>query len=200
MISVYLLLDSELAVSLFVVRLQNGIIWRHTTQALSATSNGCDAFGDSVQLLCFVLEETQALMGATRPASGIFQQPRPASEKCSCYLVELVSFLLIFPTRDASPPLEVAFGGSAQLLLLVLEETQALMGATRLASGIFQQPRPASEKCSCYLMELVSILFMFVVLTHFPGSGAASFFFVGMWKMSFYLPVPYFLLLWCPCR
>ena len=50
------------------------------------------------------------------------------------------------------------------------------MGATRLASGIFQQPRPASEKCSCYLMELVSILFMFVVLTHFPGPGAASFF------------------------
>ena len=68
------------------------------------------------------------------------------------------------------------------------------MGATRLASGIFQQPRPASEKCSCYLMELVSILFMFVVLTHFPGPGAASFF-VGMWKMSFYLPVSYSLLL-----
>ena len=58
----------------------------------------------------------------------------------------------------------------------MLEETQALMGATRLASGIFQQPRPALEKCSCYLMELVSILFMFVVLAHFPGSGAASFF------------------------
>ena len=73
------------------------------------------------------------------------------------------------------------------------------MGATRLASGIFQQPRPASEKCSCYLMELVSILFMFVVLAHFLGPGAASFF-VGMWKMSFYLPVSYSLLLWRPCR
>ena len=33
------------------------------------------------------------------------------------------------------PPLELAFGGSAWLWRLVLEETQALMGATRLASG-----------------------------------------------------------------
>ena len=40
MISVYLLLDSALAVFLFVVRLQNGFISRHTTQALSASTNG----------------------------------------------------------------------------------------------------------------------------------------------------------------
>ena len=39
------------------------------------------------------------------------------------------------PTRDASPPLELAFGGSAWWQHLVLEETQTLMGATRLASG-----------------------------------------------------------------
>ena len=70
----------------------------------------------------------------------------------------------------------------------MLEETQALMGATRLASGIFQQPRPASEKCSCYLMELVSILFMFVVLAHFPGSGAASFFLSVCGKCHFICP------------
>ena len=42
---------------------------------------------------------------------------------------------LNYTMRDASPPLEVAFGGSALWLRLVLEETQALMGATRLASG-----------------------------------------------------------------
>ena len=48
-----------------------------------------------------MLEETQALMGATRPASGIVQ-----------LLFSGVSFLFIFPTRDASPPLEVAFGDS----------------------------------------------------------------------------------------
>ena len=33
------------------------------------------------------------------------------------------------------PPLEVAFGGNALWLRLMLEETQTLMGATRLASG-----------------------------------------------------------------
>ena len=34
--------------------------------------------------------------------------------------------------RDASPPLEVAFGGS----VFVLDETQALIGATRLTGYI----------------------------------------------------------------
>ena len=33
-------------------------------------------------------------------------------ERCSCYLIELVCFSFIFPTRDASPPLEVACCGS----------------------------------------------------------------------------------------
>ena len=33
------------------------------------------------------------------------------------------------------PPLEVAFGDGGCWRRLVLEETQALMGATRLASG-----------------------------------------------------------------
>ena len=72
-----------------------------------------------------VLEETQALMGATRLASGIVQL---------LFSGFCMSFLFIFPTRDASPPLEVAFCWWR----LVLEETQALMGATRLASGIVQ--------------------------------------------------------------
>ena len=40
--------------------------------------------------------------------------------------------------RDASPPLVLAFCVSACWWRLVLEETQALMGATRLASGIVQ--------------------------------------------------------------
>ncbi|WP_337586142.1 hypothetical protein [Prevotellamassilia timonensis] len=31
-------------------------------------------------------------------------------KKCSYYLVEFVSFLFIIPTRDASPPLVLAFG------------------------------------------------------------------------------------------
>ena len=46
-----------------------------------------------------MLEETQALMGATRLASGIVQL---------LFSGFCVSFLFIFPTRDASPPLELA--------------------------------------------------------------------------------------------
>ena len=68
-------------------------------------------------------------MGATRLASGIVQLL--FSRVC------IVSFSFIFPTRDASPPLEVAFCGSVWRRL-VLEETLALMGATRLE---------AAEKC-----------------------------------------------------
>ena len=68
-------------------------------------------------------------MGATRLASGIAQLL--FSRAC------FVFFSFIFPTRDASPPLEIAFCGSVWRRL-VLEETQALMGATRLASGIVQ--------------------------------------------------------------
>ena len=43
-----------------------------------------------------------------------------------------------FPTRDASPPLELAFGGNAWCLRLALEEARTLMGATRLASEKMQ--------------------------------------------------------------
>ena len=50
-----------------------------------------------------MLEETQALMGATRLASGIVQL---------LFSVFSVSFLFIFPTQDASPPLEVALVGN----------------------------------------------------------------------------------------
>ena len=42
---------------------------------------------------------------------------------------------LNYTMRDASRPLELAFCGNALCSRLVLEETQALMGATRLASG-----------------------------------------------------------------
>ena len=42
---------------------------------------------------------------------------------------------LYYTMRDATRPLAVALAGSALSLRLVLEETQALMGATRLASG-----------------------------------------------------------------
>ena len=68
-------------------------------------------------------------MGATRLASGIVQLL--FSRVC------IVFFSFIIPTRDASPPLELAFGGSVWWRF-VLEETLALMGATRLASGIVQ--------------------------------------------------------------
>gem|GEM_PF-543591 len=101
-----------------------------------------------------VLEETLALMGATRLASGIVQllfsrvcivffsfifPTRDASGIVQLLFsrVCIVFFSFIFPTRDASPPLELAFGGSVWWRL-VLEETLALMGATRLASGIVQ--------------------------------------------------------------
>ena len=86
------------------------------------------AFGGSVWRR-LVLEETLALMGATRLASGLVQLL--FSRAC------IVFFSFIFPTRDASPPLELAFGGSVWRRL-VLEETLALMGATRLASGLVQ--------------------------------------------------------------
>ena len=48
-------------------------------------------------------QETQALMGATRLASG---------KRCNFILVEVVLSPFITPTRDASPPLVVAFSGS----------------------------------------------------------------------------------------
>ena len=64
----------------------------------------------------------------------------------SCLFFFFLSFLLIFPTRDASPPLEVAFGGSVWCTKLKLK-TQALMGATRLASGIkFTRARTAAGR------------------------------------------------------
>ena len=42
-------------------------------------------------------------------------------EICCYYLVEFVFFSFIIPTRDASPPLELAFGGSVERWRLVLE-------------------------------------------------------------------------------
>ena len=72
-------------------------------------------------------------MGATRPASGHFQQPRPASEfkakahRQACNYAVCESLLVykhcIFPTRDASPPLEVALGGSTEPLKAYTPQT-----------------------------------------------------------------------------
>ena len=63
-------------------------------------------------------------MGATRPASGIVQLL--FSRVC------IVFFSFIIPTRDASPPLELAFGGSALRLVV------AFCGSTlRLTLAIF---------------------------------------------------------------
>ena len=55
--------------------------------------------------------QTLPLMGATRLASGIFSAASSRGKRCSHYLVEFVFPSPFFiPTRDASPPLEVAFG------------------------------------------------------------------------------------------
>ena len=59
-------------------------------------------------------------MGATRLASGIVQQ-----------LFSGVSFLFIFPTRDASPPLELAFLQAPSATAKRKHQTQPLMGMTR---------------------------------------------------------------------
>ena len=57
---------------------------------------------------------------------------RPASEKYAAIIWQSSYFLpFSIPTRDASPPLEVALGGSVGCCKKAL----ALMGATRLASG-----------------------------------------------------------------
>ena len=65
------------------------------------------AFVGSVCWWRLVLEEAQALMGATRLASGIVQL---------LFSGFCMSFLFIFPTRDASPPLEVALVGGVWCL------------------------------------------------------------------------------------
>jgi len=57
------------------------------------------------------------------------------SQGCATAKIPPFGYALITQCGDASRPLAVAFGGSALWLRLVLEETQALMGATRLASG-----------------------------------------------------------------
>ena len=69
-------------------------------------------------------------MGATRLASGIFQQPRPA-EKCNAHTQNKdsqtalntrlsVSLFLKFRRETASPPLVLAFRGSVSCLRLVV--------------------------------------------------------------------------------
>ena len=58
-------------------------------------------------------EETLALMGATRLASGIVQLL--FSRVC------IVFFSFIIPTRDASPPLEVAFSGTVLMVAFIAE-------------------------------------------------------------------------------
>ena len=51
------------------------------------------------------------LMDTARNASSNGGDASRVGKICSYYLVALVSFLFIFPTRDASLPLELAFGG-----------------------------------------------------------------------------------------
>ena len=103
-----------------------------------------------------VLQETQALMGATRPASGnkvVAQADLPgrdgAAEKC--------------PTRDASPPLVLAFPIIIDRSKSTFETRErtvmpglcALMGATRLASGYFQHFNPYSSALAhCHISSL----------------------------------------------
>ena len=110
-----------------------------------------------------MLEETQALMGATRLASG--KVLRLSSRACmlffhfpdarrSCYLIELVYFSIIFPTRDedaektdagrVAPISGSVFyqidrlkSGFEAMGRTVMPRNCALMGATRLASGHF---------------------------------------------------------------
>ena len=62
--------------------------------------------------------QTQALMGATRPASGIKAKAyTPNKDSQTTLITRLsVSLCLKIPTRDASPPLVLAFGGSVWCL------------------------------------------------------------------------------------
>ena len=101
----------------------------------------------------FVLEETQALMGATRPASGKSRQRLTASRVISavCEPLYLVYEHGFFPDARRVAPISgsvlwlrlvVAFS----VCVFVLEETQALMGATRPASEI--KAKAHSQSCN----------------------------------------------------
>ena len=68
------------------------------------------------------LHQTQALMGATRLASGIKAKVNTPNKGSHAALITRLSvnFCLKIPTRDASPPLVLAFSGSVLCLHLVL--------------------------------------------------------------------------------
>ena len=69
---------------------------------------------------------------------GNFFSSLVSRERCSYYLVEFVFLSHIpIPTRDASPPLVLAFLQAPNATTKRYHQTQPLMGATRLASGIF---------------------------------------------------------------
>ena len=104
--------------------------------------------------------QTQALMGATRLASGIFSavsccvgffsslvlhrrlkqrltDRRVISAVCEPLFYMYEHSLHLSRRGDASPPLEFAFLLAPNASTKRYHQTQALMGATRLASGIF---------------------------------------------------------------
>ena len=61
--------------------------------------------------------QTQALMGATRPAGIKAKAYTPNKDSQTTLITRLsVSLCLKIPTRDASPPLVFAFGGSVWCL------------------------------------------------------------------------------------
>ena len=66
--------------------------------------------------------KTQALMGATRLASGIKAKAHTPNKGSQTALITrlFVSLCLKNPTRDASPPLVIAFCGSVLCLRLVV--------------------------------------------------------------------------------
>ena len=67
----------------------------------------------------------------TRPSCEYKNSILCTSQGCATAKIPPFGYALITQCGDASRPLELAFGGCVWWL----EETQALMGATRLASG-----------------------------------------------------------------
>ena len=67
-------------------------------------------------------QQTLPLMGATRLASGIKAKVHTHNKGSHAALITRLSvnFCLKIPTRDASPPLVLAFSGSVLCLHLVL--------------------------------------------------------------------------------
>ena len=88
-----------------------------------------------------VLEETLALMGATRLASGKCHVHTLNKGSQTVLITRLsVSLCFHFPTRDASPPLELAFSGSVGDLSFVLESARCLRFTRNKYTKTFNPP------------------------------------------------------------